>query len=134
VTGVRRPRSPLTALTTAATIVALALTGCGDTSGDAAASDEAPAECGPGDGRTVTVEIAEFAFDPGTATIQACDSVVWANEDEQAHTATGDGDQRWNTGNLQPGEAGEPVRFESPGSYTYRCALHPFMTGTVEVS
>jgi plastocyanin len=113
-------------------LTAAALAGCGDTGGEEAAGGAD--RCGPQDGSTVVVEIPEFTFDPEPVAVRACDSVAWANVHDQAHTSTGDGTQRWTTGNLAPGDRSEPVRFEAPGSYSYLCALHPFMTGTVEVS
>ncbi len=113
----------------------LALTACGDDDPTpAAASADAPADCGAEGGDTVTVSIPEFLFEPTPVEIAACDSVVWTNAHDQAHTSTGTGDQDWSTGNLQAGVDSEPVRFESAGSFTYICALHPFMKGTVEVA
>ena len=82
----------------------------------------------------MTVEIGEFVFEPTPVEVGVCDSVVWTNGHDQAHTATGTGDQSWNTGNLAPGTTSEPVRFEAPGELTYICALHPFMQGVVSVT
>ena len=76
-----------------------------------------------------SVEIVEFAFTPGTVTIQAGDRVTWTNQDAVAHTATGDG---WSTGLLDQGESGS-IRFDTPGTYAYICEPHPSMTGTVVV-
>jgi plastocyanin len=56
------------------------------------------------------------------------------NAHDQAHTSTGTGDQDWSTGNIQPGASSEPVTFDDAGTFTYICALHPFMKGEVEVS
>ena len=53
---------------------------------------------------------------------------------DQPHTASGNGDQRWDTANIAPGDTSDPVTFDEAGSYTYICGLHPFMEGTVEVS
>lgn len=105
-----------------------ALAGCGDTTTDEAAG------CEPGAGETVTVEIGDFVFDPTPVEIAPCDSVVWTNVHSQPHTSTGQGEQAWSTGNLQEGDASEPVRFEAAGDFTYICALHPFMEGSVQVS
>jgi plastocyanin len=126
---VRRP----TLLLGSALLALAALSGCGDTDEPTAATDEPGVEA-TGDCETVTVEIPEFAFAPDPVEIAACDSVVWENTHTQAHTSTGKGDQVWNTGNVAAGEASEAVLFEEAGSFAYICALHPFMTGTVEVS
>jgi len=129
-------RRPTAHLALAVATIGLGLTtlaACGDTTADEPA-DAAAAGCDAGAGDTVTVEIPEFAFSPDPVQISACDSVIWENTHDQAHTSTGKGDQAWSTGNIAPGAAAEPVRFEETGSFSYICALHPFMTGTVEVS
>lgn len=87
-----------------------------------------------GEGETVNVEIGDFVFEPESIEIHVGDSVTWENVHTQAHTSTGQGDQDWNTGNVAPGDTSEPVLFDEAGSFTYVCALHPFMEGTVEVS
>lgn len=84
--------------------------------------------------KTVTVKIGDFRFEPPTLRIRAGTAVVWRNTHNQAHTSTGAGDMRWNTGNVAPGAASAPVTFPKPGTFPYFCALHPFMKGTVEVS
>lgn len=116
-----------------------------DSGGDAAPTSEAgsdttaaPAEGtdgeAPADGEAVTVEIGDFVYDPTPVEITAGQSIVWENVHNQAHTATGQGDQDFDTANIAPGESSDPVVFDEAGSFTYICALHPFMEGTVEVS
>lgn len=127
-----RPRILLTMTVAAAGLLGLA--GCGDTSEEesgTAVEDSGDCESNPGE--TVEVDIPEFAFDPDPVTVELCDSVVWVNTHTQAHTSSGDGGA-WNTGNIAPDEQSEPVLFDEAGTRTYICALHPFMTGTVEVS
>jgi len=128
-------RRPTPHLGLAIASIALGLTtlaACGDTSDDEPA--DAAAGCDAGAGETVTVEIPEFVFSPDPVQISTCDEIVWENTHDQPHTSTGKGDQAWSTGNVAPGASAEPVRFEEAGSFSYICALHPFMTGTVEVS
>ncbi len=119
-------------------LLALGLSACGDTSDpepDAASeAADAGAACEDGDGTTITVEIGDFLFDPTPVEVERCDSVVWTNVHDQAHTSTGSGGQAWNTGNLAPGASSDPVRFEETGEQAYLCALHPFMEGVVAVS
>lgn len=122
-------RSRLARRTLATVVVlgaALSLSACGDDDGDARSAGR--------DIQTVTVEIPGFDFDPDPVRISLGDSVIWENVHDQAHTATGDGDLRFSTGNLAAGEPSEPVTFHEAGTFTYVCALHPFMTGTVEVT
>lgn len=113
-------------------LVLLGAAACGDTSAD---DNSTPSEaCGADDGTTITVEIPEFVFEPSPVEIDACDSVVWSNTHDQAHTSTGKGDKAWSTGNVAPGSESDPVRFEEAGTFAYICALHPFMRGTVAVA
>ena len=107
-------------------LVAVVAAGCGD--------DEPTPVAGGDDCTTVTVEIGDFDYAPTPVEIEACDSVVWTNAHDQAHTATASSDDEWTTGNLQPGESSEPVAFDEPGEHPYLCALHPFMQGVVAVT
>jgi len=103
---------------------ALVITTCaGDDTKDASSGCE-----------TVTVQIGEFRFDPTPLAIGACDSVVWNNAHNQAHTSTGNGAMTWGTGNVEPGATSAAVAFNAAGSFAYICALHPFMKGEVQVS
>lgn len=116
-------------------LAALALVACGDDSDEGTAGPADTAAACDKAGRTVTVDIGAFLFEPTPVAISRCDEVVWTNSHDQAHTATGDGDQKWSTGNIAPGKSStEPVPFPRAGSFTYICALHPFMKGTVTVA
>jgi plastocyanin len=132
-------RSRLLAAALAA-VAALSFAACGDTTepdDDSAAADEMSGEASPATdgsgGETVTVEIGDFLFDPDPIQVSAGDRVVWHNAHSQPHTSTGTGDQAWSSGTIAEGGDSEPVLFEAAGTYSYICALHPFMKGTVEV-
>jgi plastocyanin len=125
----------------------LGLSACGDTTDDSAGESPTettasggegaagePVDCADAPGETVTVEIGDFVFEPATVTVGACDEIVWSNVHNQAHTSTGNGDVSWSTGNLAPGAEADPIAFDTPGTFSYICALHPFMEGTVEVT
>ncbi len=77
-----------------------------------------------------SVEIADFAFGPAEITIAAGGTVTWTNTDNQAHTATSSGN--FDTGAIDP-DATASVTFDEPGTFTYICSFHPFMTGTITV-
>lgn len=91
-------------------------------------------DCEASPGGTVTVEIPGFEFNPDPVEVNACDEVVWSNTHTQAHTSTGNGDFSWSTDNISAGSEGDPVVFDTTGKFTYMCALHPFMMGTVQVA
>ena len=56
--------------------------------------------------------------------------MTWTNTDDQAHTATSSGN--FDTGSIAAGAAAS-VTFDEPGTFTYICSFHPFMTATVTV-
>ncbi len=78
----------------------------------------------------VAVAISDFKFDPQTVNVPVGGSVVWTNNDGQQHTATSAGN--FDAGAIDP-QASVPVTFDTPGTFTYICSFHPFMTGTVVV-
>ena len=60
-------------------------------------------------------------------------SRVWTNSDGFAHTATSqDAAAPFDTGKLETGQAAS-YRFEAPGTFAYKCAIHNSMTGTIVV-
>jgi LPXTG-motif cell wall-anchored protein len=77
------------------------------------------------------VTIEDFAFSPGTITVDQGESVAWTNRDGVGHTATAD-DGSFDTGTLNRGESGSQ-QFDEPGTYPYHCTPHPNMTGKVVV-
>ena len=80
---------------------------------------------------SASVDIADFTFGPNSVTITAGGTVTWTNSDSAPHTATGDGGS-FDTGTIDPGGS-QSITFDTPGTYTYFCAIHPDMTATVVV-
>jgi plastocyanin len=78
-----------------------------------------------------TVTIADFSFTPASITIHVGDTVTWTNHGPSAHTATAN-DGSFNTGVLQKGQSGSHT-FNTAGTFSYICSIHPFMHGTVVV-
>lgn len=77
-----------------------------------------------------TIEASNFAFMPPTLTIQAGESVQFRNSDGVVHTATSAGN--FDTGDIAAnGKASQ--KFETPGTYQFRCKYHPSMTGSIIV-
>lgn len=81
------------------------------------------------------VTIAGFAFSPATVTVAVGDTVTWTNNDDVPHTATSSSgvSPAFDTGNLSEGASGT-VTFNTAGSFSYFCKIHPNMTGTVVVT
>ncbi len=71
------------------------------------------------------------AYNPNPITISRGMSVTWVNNDSITHTSTSDSNA-WNSGNIAPGGTFSQT-FQSSGSFTYHCMIHPNMVGTVTV-
>jgi plastocyanin len=83
---------------------------------------------------TWTVTIEDNDFQPSTIIINVGDTVVWNNTGPSSHTATSlmSGAVTWDSGNLQPGQTFS-FTFTVAGDFSYYCAFHDGMTGTVVV-
>jgi plastocyanin len=79
--------------------------------------------------KDVTVEIKDFAFRPETVTIGVLSRVTWTNKDTALHTVVG---KNFDSGPLGEGES-YSYEFMKPGTFSYKCRLHPYMEGTVVV-
>jgi plastocyanin len=90
-----------------------------------------PAQAAVSPARDVTVPIRNYDFAPKSLTVSAGTAVTWVNHDVTAHTATAD-HGGFDTGTVAP-YASHTVDFKRPGTYTYHCAFHAFMTATVTV-
>jgi plastocyanin len=77
-------------------------------------------------------------FLPPTVSISSGSTVVWNNVDTAAHTVTSGSPTGGPDGifdsSLLMGSASFEVTFDDAGSYDYFCMVHPWMTGTVNVS
>ena len=78
------------------------------------------------------VAIVDFAFDPALTGVAVGNTVTWTNHGTESHTVTAD-DSSFTSGALVPGESFSAT-FAANGSYTYRCRIHPSMTGTIVVN
>ncbi len=81
--------------------------------------------------RHVTVAISNYAFVPKSLTVKAGTRVTWANHDQTAHTATADAGG-FDTGTVNPSSS-RTIDFKRPGTFTYHCSFHAFMTATITV-
>ncbi|MFM2078143.1 MAG: hypothetical protein RJA49_2033 [Actinomycetota bacterium] len=82
--------------------------------------------------QTITVKLAGRAFTPNSISVAVGDTVVWSNNDKDAHTVT----ERKGVFDSGTVNAGGSFRrtFTAPGSYSYFCDIHPNMVGVVAVS
>lgn len=82
-------------------------------------------------GGATAVQIKNYNFAPDTLTVKAGTKVTWTNHDATAHTATADGGS-FDTATLNQGQS-KTIVFMRPGTYSYHCIFHAFMTGTIKV-
>jgi plastocyanin len=77
-------------------------------------------------------------FIPSSVSIMKGDTVVWSNDDTAAHTVTSgspaDGPSGMFDSSLLIGGKSFEHTFDSSGSVDYFCMVHPWMTGSVQVS
>ena len=80
-----------------------------------------------------SVTIRGFSFNPGTITIKTGETVVWTNNDGAPHTVTAtSGPEMFDSGTLSKGQTFSQT-FTTPGTYEYKCSIHPSMQGTIIV-
>jgi plastocyanin len=90
----------------------------------------------------VTISIVAGASNPSNAAghfapasiivmIGVNNTVTWTNDDYTIHTVTSNSGL-FGTGLLNHGD-NWTYTFQTPGTYAYHCAIHPFMTGTIVV-
>jgi plastocyanin len=79
-----------------------------------------------------SVSIIDFAFQPSYVEIPAGGSVSWYNAGGAPHTVTSSSGA-FDSGTISPG-GGYGVTLTAPGTYTYYCAIHPSMGGTIVVT
>ena len=77
------------------------------------------------------VRIENLSFGPREVRVHQGAHVRWVNGDQLQHSATAD-NGTFDSGLLDPGRAFDQV-FDRPGTFTYHCTPHPFMTGKVIV-
>ena len=71
------------------------------------------------------------AFAPNPANVAVGTTVMWTNSDSTAHTTTSDNGV-WNSGLVNPGSQFS-FTFNTAGTFTYHCTIHPNMVGTIVV-
>jgi plastocyanin len=79
----------------------------------------------------VNVAISGFAYSPAQTTVRVGEAVTWTNSNSAAHTVTAD-DASFNSGTLAQGGVYSRT-FDATGIYSYSCAIHPSMVGSVRV-
>ncbi len=96
---------------------------------DGAADPGAPA---PAAAAPAVITIEGFAFS-GAGTFQPGQTIEVVNVDGAPHTVTAD-DGSFDTGNIDGGGRTQLTLPTTPGTYSFFCAVHPSMTGTLTIA
>jgi plastocyanin len=118
-----------------ALVVVLALGGCGkDDKGDKGAKPPSSTAQGSvplsGD---APVAIINFEFKPQKVVVKTGTKVTWTNEDTTIHDIKDTSPLATPVGKeMSKGETFS-ITYAQPGSYSYICGIHQYMTGSVEV-
>ena len=78
-----------------------------------------------------TVSMGDNFFSPQSITVPASSAVEWKNDGNLPHTSTAEG-AAWDSGLVFKGKTFSQA-FAGAGTFTYNCAVHPEMVGTVVV-
>ena len=78
-----------------------------------------------------TITIASFTYSPNPATAKVGDTITITNNDGTDHTVTAD-DHSFDTGGFSSGS--RTITVTHPGTITFHCDIHNFMTGSIQVS
>ncbi len=87
-------------------------------------------------GSTAGVSISGYAFRPSSVSFPGANlvTVTWTNNDVVTHTVTDtSGTPAFNSGDVAPGQTFSFAFPVTVKTYTYRCNIHPYMTGTITV-
>lgn len=85
----------------------------------------------PASAVTTDVAVKNFSFSPEQVTIPLDGNVKWTNADSTSHTITAN-DGSFDSGS-KPGGGTFERTFTAAGTFTYFCAIHTSMQGTVQV-
>jgi len=78
------------------------------------------------------ITITDGAFVSPTFFIKKTQTVVWANLGTSNHTVTSDTGTELNSPTILPGKT-FPHIFNTAGTFTYHCSIHPSETGSITV-
>ena len=77
-------------------------------------------------------DLTNWHFDPAEVTVPIGSTVTWFNKGNEEHTVTADNGS-FDSGYKKPGTTFQRA-FPTAGRFTYHCAPHPWMKGTVVVA
>jgi plastocyanin len=127
--------NPKATMVVVATATLIAMTGCGPsgTGGQGTASSQASSSAAPsGNSQQLAITIKDFGYQ-GPASVSPGAKITIKNDDAQAHTVTSDDGKAFEVAVDGGGGTAQFTAPATPGSYTYHCAYHSNMHGTLIV-
>lgn len=123
------------ALSSVVLVAGSLLAGCGgdDTKDEGAKTPKAAASSSKPLSGEAPVRIINFEFKPQKVVVKPGTEVTWTNEDTAIHDVKDT--SPLNTPKSKEMAKGETfsITYDSPGTYSYICGIHQYMTGSVEV-
>src|SRR3989338_4565763 len=86
-----------------------------------------------GGGKTYSININNFKFDPATLPINVGDTVIWTNFDSTIHSVKSNSGLELNSGTIQK-EKSYAHTFNKSGTYFYQCSFHQMMQAKIIVN
>ena len=83
------------------------------------------------DDTDIVIGIRNYKYNPSIISIPRGATVTWLNDDKADHTAT-DKNSAWDS-TIIHSEESQALQFNTPGTYSYYCTIHPYMTGTLTI-
>lgn len=80
------------------------------------------------------VNIKNFAFSPSSLTVKKGATVKWTNSDDTAHTVIESDNKTGPSSPLLAKDQSYSFTYKEVGIFTYKCSVHPYMTGSVTVT
>lgn len=121
-----KARLVLLMVLTSVLVISFATLSCGGGS----EKSESPTPGAP-PAQQASVQIKDFEFAPSKVTIKVGGTVTWTNDGASPHTVTA-GDGSFDSGQLQKGKTFSRT-FDSIGTFSYHCSIHPSMKAQVVV-
>jgi plastocyanin len=81
----------------------------------------------------ITGQNGSSSYSPSPDTVTVGQTVAWHNANGLTHTATADNGTAFNTSNVSAGSRSAAIQMNTVGTFTYKCSIHPTMTGTLVV-
>jgi plastocyanin len=115
-----------------ALVVAVALVGCGGGGKEDKDAKSPPPGKGPRSGEA-PVSIANFEFKPQKVVVKPGTKVTWTNDDSSIHDIKDTSPLATPVSSSMSKGDTFSITYGQPGTYSYECGIHPYMTGSVEV-